>query len=95
MNSYKFVPAGQNAAQVGGKLGDTLVRLVAIVTASATSNVSVGDGSRGAVVVVPANTPIGPYPIELGVKSNNGPWKITTGAGVTVLAIFKPAAETT
>jgi hypothetical protein len=34
-----------------------------------------------------ANTPVGVYSLELGLAAATGPWKITTGAGLTVLAV--------
>jgi hypothetical protein len=34
-----------------------------------------------------ANTPIGVYTIEINAVSVSGAWKITTGAGATVMAV--------
>jgi len=39
------------------------------------------------VIAVPANTPVGSYSLEINAASALGPWKITTGAGVTVMAV--------
>jgi hypothetical protein len=39
------------------------------------------------VLTMAANTPVGVYSLELNAASASGPWKITTGAGVTVMAV--------
>ena len=69
-----------------GATGDYLHRLVVAVATAATSTVSVIDGST-TVLAIPANTPVGVYSIEINGVSATGSWKITTGAGVSVLAI--------
>lgn len=70
-----------------GATNDFLQRLQVNVTTSATSNVAIKDGTDTAITVVPANTPIGVYTVELGIRSRNGAWQITTGAGVAVVAV--------
>ena len=85
---YETVAASQTAQVLGGTgaAGDYLHRIVVNVATAATSTVSVIDGST-TVLAVPANTPIGSYSLELNLAAATGPWKITTGAGVTVLAV--------
>ena len=80
--------ASQTAQVLGGTgaAGDYLHRIVVNVATAATSTVSVIDGST-TVLAVPANTPIGSYSLELNLAAATGPWKVTTGAGVTVLAV--------
>lgn len=87
--AYEDVAAGQAAQILGGvgKRGDSIARLVVVVSTSATSQVSLQDGANADTTIVPANAPIGTSVIELGIRSINGPWKVTTGAGVTVRAI--------
>jgi hypothetical protein len=34
-----------------------------------------------------ANTPVGVYSLEINAAAATGPWKITTGAGATVMAV--------
>ena len=69
-----------------GATGDYLHRIVVSVATAATSTVSVIHGST-TVLAIPANTPIGVYSLELNARSATGSWKITTGAGATVLAV--------
>ena len=85
---YETVAASQTAQVLGGSgaVGDYLHRIVVTVTATGTSTLSVLDGST-TVLTMAANTPIGVYNIEINAASASGPWKITTGAGVTVLAV--------
>lgn len=86
---YEHVAAGQTDQVLGatGALGDHLARLIVNVTTSATGTVAIQDGDGTARTLVPANTPIGVYTIELGIDSVIGAWSITTGAGAEVLAI--------
>jgi hypothetical protein len=91
--TYQAVAAGQTDASLGaGQKGDVLARLVVAVATSATSAVSIKDGNGSAIPVVPANTPIGVYTVEIGAiaKAATTPgWKVTTAAGVTVVAVGK------
>jgi hypothetical protein len=86
--AYEAVAASQTGQVLGGTgaTGDYLHRVVVAVATAATSTVSVIDGST-TILDIPANTPIGVYDIELNSVSRNGVWKITTGAGVSVLAV--------
>lgn len=88
---YEEVAAGQTAQQLGpvGALGDVLQRLVVDVATAATSTVSIIDGNVS-MAIVPANTPVGVYSIEIGARAKvttTPGWKITTGAGVSVVAV--------
>lgn len=50
-----------------------------------------GDGSGSAITVFP-NSPgggVGTYTVELNITSTGGAWKVTTGAGVAVIAIWR------
>lgn len=86
--SYETVAAGQTAQVIGGAgaAGDLLTRLIVNVTTSATSTVTILDGATS-IVVVPPNTPIGAYSIHCGIRAQAGPWKVTTAAGVSVIAV--------
>jgi hypothetical protein len=63
--------------------------LVCTVTTASTGNVLILDGSGFTHTILPASagTGINSYDIEINAVSRNGAWKITTGAGVEVLAI--------
>jgi len=39
------------------------------------------------VLTMAANTPVGVYSLEINAASASGPWKITTGAGLAVMAV--------
>lgn len=87
---YETVAAGQTDQVLGSAGGpnDYLEGLLCIVTTVATSQVQIKDGTGTAITVLPNNVPgVGSYPVPIGVPSKDGPWKITTGAGVSVLAI--------
>jgi hypothetical protein len=73
-----------------GAVGDVLERLVVSVITAATSSASIKDGNGSTIVIAPANTPIGVYSVPIGARAVNATtpgWKVTTGAGVRVLAV--------
>jgi hypothetical protein len=87
---YEHVAAGQTAQVLGGTgaVGDYLHRLVCTVTIAATGNVVIGDGAFSHTIL-PAlqGHGIGVYDVEINAASASGAWKITTGAGVEVMAV--------
>ena len=86
--TYETVAASQTAQVLGqsGAVGDTIVRLIITVNTALTSTVTIIDGSTS-IALMPATTIVGVYSIPLNVQSVTGPWKITTGAGATVVAV--------
>lgn len=91
-SDYQAVPASQSdivlAGQNGaGAKGDILETLIVSVATAATGTVSIKDGGGSAIVITAANTPIGVYTVQIGARSQSGAWKVTTGAGATVLAV--------
>ena len=86
--TYETVAASQTAQVLGqsGAVGDTIVRLIITVNTALTSTVTIIDGSTS-IALMPAATVVGIYSIDLGVQSVSGPWKVTTGAGATVVAV--------
>ena len=86
--AYETVAASQTAQVLGtaGAVGDRIERLIISVATAATSTVTLIDNATS-IVITAANTPIGVYTVDLGIYSVSGPWKITTGAGATVIAI--------
>lgn len=88
---YETVAASQSDQVLGGTgaTGDYLGRLIISVATAATGTVSIKDGSGSAIPITAANTPIGVYSVEIGARSTGGAWKVTTGAGATVLAVGK------
>ena len=85
---YETVAASQTAQVLGvtGGAGDTLMRLIITVGTSLTGTVALLDGATSYTLCA-ASTPIGVYTVEINAVSVNGAWKITTGAGATVLAV--------
>ena len=86
--SYETVAISQTDQVLGveGGAGDVLQRLIITVATAATATCSIKDGAGSAILITVANTPIGVYSVELGVKADTN-WKVSTGAGCTVLAV--------
>ena len=91
---YEHIAASQSAQVLGGTgaVGDYIHRLVCTVTTAATGNVVIVDGTGTGILthtVLPANPGggIGVYNVEINAVSQNGAWKVTTGAGVEVMAV--------
>jgi len=71
-----------------GATGDYLESILCVVATAATSQVMIGDGAAPAVVILPNNVGagVGTYPIPLGLTSRTGSWRVTTAAGVSIIA---------
>lgn len=88
--AYETVAASQTAQVLGtaGATGDYIHRLIVTVATAATSTVTLLDNATS-IPIAAANTPIGVYIVDLGMRSASGAWKVTTGAGATVVAVGK------
>jgi hypothetical protein len=91
---YEHIAASSTAQVLGGNgaIGDYIHRLVCTVSTALTSTVQIIDGTGAGILthtLLPAAVGggIGVYNIELNAVSANGAWKVTTGAGVEVMAI--------
>jgi hypothetical protein len=87
---YEHVAASQTAQVLGGTgaVGDYLHRLICTVSTAATSAVTILDGSTSHVILPNSvGGGLGVYVIDVEAASASGAWKITTGAGVEVIAI--------
>lgn len=87
---YETVAASQTDQVLGngGAAGDFLDTLVITVGTAATAAVSIKDGGGSSIPIMP-NSPgggVGVYTVAIRAKSQAGPWKVTTGAGSTVVA---------
>lgn len=87
---FETVAASQTDQVMGaaGAIGDVLASLICVVATAATAQVQIKDGAGSAITVLP-NSPgggVGTYTILLNLRSLAGAWKITTGAGVSVIA---------
>ena len=87
---YETVAASATAQVLGGTgaVGDYLHRLIINGVTAATSSVAILDGSTSIVIQTGAATvPIGVLSVEVNAVSASGAWKVTTGAGCTVIAV--------
>ena len=91
---YEHVAASQTAQVLGttGAVGDYLHRIVITVATAATSLVRVVDGSGTGILthtILPnaVGGGVGVYNVEINAVSQDGAWKITTGAGSEVMAV--------
>lgn len=86
---YETVAASQTDQVLGatGRAGNIIEKLIITVATSATGTVSIKDGGGSAIPITAANTPIGVYSVSIGAASVAGSWKVTTGAGATVVAV--------
>lgn len=92
-HKYATVAVSQTDQILGtGKVGDYISRLIITVATAATAAVSIKDGNGAAISIMP-NTPgggVGVYVVDIGaacVNATTPGWKVTTGAGSTVLAM--------
>jgi hypothetical protein len=89
---YEVVAASATAQVLGaeGHIGDILDTVIVTVSTAATGTVSIADGDGAAIPITAANTPIGVYSVRLGLRAKAATtpgWKVTTGAGASVLAV--------
>ncbi len=86
--TYETVAASQTAQVLGqsGAVGDTIIRLIVTVNTAASSTVTILDNAIS-IPIMPATTAVGVYSIPLNMQSVSGAWKVTTGAGATVVAV--------
>ena len=87
---YETVAASATAQVLGGTgaTGDYVHRLIISNVTVATASVTLIDGSTSIVLqhAAAANV-LGVISLEVNARSATGPWKITTGAGATVVAV--------
>jgi hypothetical protein len=90
---YETVAASQTAQVLGvtGAAGDALTRLVIIPATTAPGLVTILDGATSIPIWVggTVGADLKPFTVEIGMVSVNGPWKVTTGANVSVIGIGK------
>ena len=93
-NPYRYqfetVAASVTGQVLGGTgaLSDYLHRVIISVVTAATGGVTIIDGSTSIVISTGAATlPLGTFSVECNMRSQSGPWSVTTGAGATVIAV--------
>lgn len=88
--SYESVATSQTDQVLGGTgaKGDIIQRILVNVITAATATFSITDGvtqlvlGTGGATVIP-----GSYSLEIGLASQTSAWKVTTGAGVTLVCV--------
>ena len=91
-SGYETVAASQTAQVLGaaGAVGDTIDGLLVIPETTSPGQVLLLDGATSITLFVGGASSVSnliPFPIPLGMRSVNGPWKVTTGADVSVIGI--------
>lgn len=91
---YETVAASQTAQVMGGTgaIGDYLKRLIVIPTTASPGVVTLLDNATSIPLFAGGAASLAmlaPFAIELGMVSVSGAWKITTGAGLSVIAVGK------
>jgi hypothetical protein len=91
---YETVAASQTAQVLGGagstSGGDYLAGLLVIPATTSPGAIAILDGATSITVFTGGATSVSslvPFLVPLGIFSVGGPWKITTGAAVSVIAI--------
>lgn len=95
-SSYNTIAASQTAQALtgghGGAIGDYLSHCMVMPTSTSPGVVTISD-SATAIFPFPGGSSslsnLAPFPIAVGAKSVNGPWKVTTGANVSVVCVGK------
>ena len=88
-SEYETVAVSQTDQVLGtaGAKGDFLARLVLNVITVASAGVTITDGTTAIVIQTAASAVLGAQTVEIGIRAKTGPWKVTTGAGVTAIAV--------
>jgi hypothetical protein len=88
---YQTVAASQTAQIIGKASGDYLSHLIIVPATAAAGAVTLIDGSTSISIFAGGGTTalgdLTPIAVPIRAYSVNGPWKITTGANVSVIAV--------
>jgi hypothetical protein len=92
---YQAVAAGQSATPLsgggGGAVGDYLAGVLIVPASTSPGAVSITDGSGSAITIFSGGTSsvtsLVSFFVPIGAYSASGPWKVTTGASVSVFAV--------
>lgn len=88
--AYQLIPPSSVSVPLGSGNGksDYLHRLIINTTATATATITLSDGVTSIVLLSGVTGQgIGLAAVEIGMISRNAGWRLTTGAGVTVVAV--------
>ncbi len=87
------VAAGQTNQVLGGTggVGDRIDFLLAVPASTSPGAITITDGINAGIVVFAGGASslasLVPFPIPIGQPSESGPWKVTTGANIAVVAM--------
>ena len=87
---YETIAASQTAQVLGtnGATGDFIKRLIIVPATTGPGLVTLIDGSTSIVIMATGGTTtLAPIVVDIEACSATGPWKITTGANVSVIAV--------
>ena len=87
---YEDVAKSQTAQVLGstGAVGDLLQRIIIVPETTGAGTVALLDGTVSRNLLVAGTlADLSPIVIELGIRSINGPWKITTGDNVHAIGV--------
>jgi hypothetical protein len=90
LNGYKTIAASQTAQVIGNGASDYLAGVIMIPATTAPGLVTLLDGATSIPLWLggTVGADLKPFFLELGMKpSGGGPWKLTTGANVSVIAV--------
>ena len=85
--NMQFVTNGTTGVAFGGTAGAYLDSMIVMALTTGSAAVYLGDGGGGTVQVFGTTAIVDTRQIRLGVTSKVGPWRVTTGAGVTATLI--------
>jgi hypothetical protein len=90
---YQAIAASQSGAALGpggGAAGDYLSHLTIVPASTGPGTVAIADGGGSAITIFSGGgaslTALVPFTVAIGAKSTSGAWRVTTGAGVSVVA---------
>lgn len=90
--SYETVAASQTAQVLGtaGATGDVIAGILVVPASLSPGVVTLIDNATSITVFAggaSSLTELKPFWVPLGIKSVSGPWKLTTGANVSCIAV--------
>lgn len=91
-SDYETVAASQTAQVLGGSgaVGDYLAGVLVVPATTSPGAVTILDNATSITIFTGGASSVSnlvPFMIPLGMKSVNGPWKVTTGANVSAVGI--------
>lgn len=91
-DGYETVAASQTAQVIGGSgsIKDVISHIVVVPASTSPGAITLIDGSTSITVFAGGTsslTSLAPFTLFLNMKAQTGPWKLTTGANVSCIAV--------